>query len=228
MFFHTLWIGWLVGFITSLIVDFSIYETFLSPFNWKELLGLFLFYSGKGLVYTVIAQTGFFAYLFVNLYGESFFKSFWPTVQVLIILFVLFDIVYFTSKELSLFFRVSLMLVILIAGIIVSYFKVKQTNRSAFIPAMFVMVVILTLELSLVLRTGKASEIILMLTPLLAATAFQLLMLHYVTKVDPEHQRRVEERRKQRAKERAAKQGKANKEPEKIDKKKTNKSSKKK
>lgn len=233
MFLHTLWIGWLVGFITSLIVDFSIYETFLSPFNWKELLGLFLFYSGKGLVYTVIAQTGFFAYLFVNLYGESFFKSFWPTVQVLIILFVLFDIVYFTSKELSLFFRLSLMLVILIVGIIVSYFKVKQTNRSAFIPAMFVMVVILTLELSLVLRTGKANEIILMLTPLLAATAFQLLMLHYVTKVDPEHQRRVEERRKQRAKERAAKQEKiqkekVNKEPDCTNKKKTNKSSKKK
>lgn len=232
MFLHTLWIGWLVGFITSLIVDFSIYEAFLSPFDWKELLGLFLFYTGKALVYTVIAQTGFFAYLFVNLYGESFFKSFWPTVQVLVILFVLFDIVYFTSKELSLLFRISLMLVILISGLIVAYFKVKQTNRSAFIPAMFVMVVILTLELSLVLRTGKASEIILMLTPLLAATAFQLLILHYVTKVDPEHQRGVEERRKQRAKERAAKQAKVNKEKtteetDKRNKKKTNKSSKK-
>src|SRR5699024_3917337 len=160
MFFHTLWIGWLVGFITSLIVDFSIYETFLSPFNWKELLGLFLFYSGKGLVYTVIAQTGFFAYLFVNMYGQNFFKSFWPMVQALIIAFVLFDIVYFASKELSLLFRFGLMFVILIAGLVVAYFKVRQTNRTAFIPALFVMIVILTLELSLVLRTGEANEII--------------------------------------------------------------------
>src|SRR5690625_4433661 len=143
MFLHTLWIGWLVGLVTSLVVNFSVYETYLSPFNGKELFGLFLFYSGKGLVYTVIAQTGFFAYLFVNMYGQSFFKSFWPTVQVLIIAFVLFDIVYFTSKELSLAFRIGLMLAILILGLIVAYLKVRQTNRTAFIPALFVMIVIL-------------------------------------------------------------------------------------
>lgn len=198
MFLNTLWIGWLIGLLTSLAVNFSVYETYLSPFNGKELFGLFLFYSGKGLVYTVIAQTGFFAYLFVNMYGQNFFKSFWPMVQALIIAFVLFDIVYFTSKELSLFFRFGLMFVILIAGLVVAYFKVRQTNRTAFIPALFVMIVILTLELSLVLRTGEANEIILMLMPLLAATAYQLIMLHHVTKVDPEHQRRIEERRKKR------------------------------
>jgi len=198
MFLHTLWIGWLVGLLTSFIVESSIYGAYLSPFEGKELIGLFLFYSGKGLTYTVIAQTGFFAYLFINLYGQNFFKSFWPTVQVLIIAFVLFDIVYFTSKELSLTFRIGLMLIILLAGIVVAIFKVRQTNGTAFIPALFVMVVILTLELSLVLRTGEANEIILMLMPLLVATAFQLIMLHHVTKIDPEHQRRIEQRRKQR------------------------------
>lgn len=198
MFLHTLWIGWLVGLITSLVVNFSVYEAYLSPFNGKELFGLFLFYSGKGLVYTVIAQTGFFAYLFVNMYGQNFFKSFWPMVQALIIAFVLFDIVYFTSKELSLLFRIGLMVTILIVGLIIAYFKVRQTNRTAFIPALFVMIVILTLELSLVLRTGEANEILLMLMPLLVATAFQLIMLHHVTKIDPEHQRRIEERRKKR------------------------------
>lgn len=219
MFLHTLWIGWLVGLLTSFAVDASIYGEYLSPFDGKELFGLFLFYSGKGLVYTVIAQTGFFAYLFVNMYGQNFFKSFWPTVQVLIIAFVLFDIVYFTSKELTLLFRVGLMLAILIGGVIVAIFKVRQTNRSAFVPALFVMIVILTLELSLVLRTGEATEIMLMLLPIFAATAFQLMMLHHVTKVDPEHQRRMEERRKkrlelqkQREKEKAKKH--ANKEKE--------------
>lgn len=198
MFFQTLLIGWIAGLLTSFIVDSSIYAEFLSPFDGKELLGLFLFYSGKGLVYTVIAQTGFFAYLFVNMYGQNFFRSFWPTVQILVIAFVLFDIVYFTSKELSLLFRFGLMIVILIGAVIIAIFKVRQTNRTAFIPALFVMVVILTLELSLVLRTGEASEIILMLVPIYVATAFQLMMLYHVTKVDPEHQRRMEERRKKR------------------------------
>lgn len=233
MFLHTLWIGWLVGLLTSFVVDSSIYGTYLSPFDGKELVGLLLFYSGKGLVYTVIAQTGFFAYLFVNLYGENFFKSFWPTVQVLIIAFVLFDIVYFTSKELSLIFRIVLMVAILIGGIIIAIAKVRQTNRSAFIPALFVMVVILTLELSLVLRTGEASEIILMLMPIFAATAFQLIMLYHVTKVDPEHQRRVEERRKkrrelqkQREKERAKKNAQQDKRGKEIKKGKKNKAKK--
>src|SRR5690625_7934574 len=75
------------------------------------------------------------------------------------------------------------------------------------------MIVILTLELSLVLRTGEKSEIMLMLVPIFVATAFQLIRLHHVAKVDPEHQKRIEERRrkrlemqKQRKKEKEAKQ----------------------
>ncbi len=198
LFFQTLLIGWLAGLLTSFFVHYSIYATFLSPFDGKELLGLFLFYSGKALVYTVIAQTGFFAYLFINMYGRNFFRSFWPTVQVLVIAFVLFDIVYFTSKSLSLTFRLGLMFAILIGALVIAYLKVRETNRTAFIPALFVMVVILTLELSLVLRTGEKREIILMLVPLFVATAFQLMRLHEVTKVDPEHQKRIEERRKKR------------------------------
>jgi len=213
MFFQTLLIGWLAGLITSFVVYYSVYATYLSPFDGKELLGLFLFYSGKGLVYTVIAQTGFFAYLFINMYGRNFFRSFWPAVQLLIIAFVLFDIVYFTSKSLSLTFRLGLMFAILIGGLIIAFLKVRETNRTAFVPALFVMIVILTLELSLVLRTGEKGEIMLMLVPIFVATAFQLMRLHHVTKVDPEHQKRIEERRrkrlemqKQRMKEKEAKQ----------------------
>lgn len=198
MLFHTLWIGWLVGLVTSFIVKFDEYKNVLSPFDGLEFLGLFLFFSGYALVFTVIAQTGFFAYLFVHRYGQNIFRSFWPTVQVLVILFVLFDIVYFTSKELSLAFRIGLMIVILLVGLIVAWLKVKQTNQKAFIPALFVMIVILTLELSLVLRAGDADFIILMLTPLFAANTYQLLQWYHVTKIDPEHQRRIEERRKRR------------------------------
>src|SRR5690625_756647 len=178
MFFQTLIIGWLVGFITSLVVKYSEYTKVLSPLNVKELVGVILFFSGYALVFTVIAQTGFFAYLFIHRYGQNFFRSFWPTVQLLVVAFVLFDIVYVTSKQLTLSFRLGLMIVILIAGLIVASFKMKQTNRSAFIPALFVMVVILTLELSLVLRAGDIDFIILMLTPLIAANTFQILMLH--------------------------------------------------
>lgn len=211
MLLNTLWIGWLVGFVTSLFVKFEEYKSVLSPFDAMELLGLFLFFSGYALVFTVIAQTGFFAYLFVHRYGQNIFRSFWPTVQVLLILFVLFDIVYFTSKELSFAFRIGLMLVVLIAGLIVAWLKVNQTNKKAFIPAMFVMVVILSLELSLVLRAGDADFIILMLLPLIAANTYQLLQWYHVTKFDPEHQRRLEERRKRRLEQQKLRQKQAEK-----------------
>lgn len=198
MFFNTLWIGGLVGLLTSFVIKRHEYLPVLSPFDAKEFFGVFLFFLGYGLVFTVIAQTGFFAYLFIHRYGQGFFRSFWPIVQLLLIAFVLFDIVYFSSKELSLLFRIGLSVFIFVSGMIVAWFKMRQTNTSAFIPALFVMIVILSLELSLVLRAGDMEFIILMLAPILAANTYQLLILHHVTKADPEHQRRLEERRKQR------------------------------
>lgn len=198
MFFHTLWIGGLAGLLTSFIIKGNEYLPHLSPFKGKDLLGVFLFFLGYGLVFTVVAQTGFFAYLFVHRYGESIFRTFWPTVQIVVVAFVLFDIVYLTSKELPFLFRLGLMLFILISGLIVAFFKVRQTNKSAFIPALFLMIVIVTLELSFVLRAADADFIILMVVPVVVAMAYQLFALYHVTKFDPEHERRKEERRKKR------------------------------
>lgn len=210
-FFKTFFIGGIVGFIASFFINSSEYAAVLNPFDAKELLGVSLFYLGYALVFTVIVQTGFFAYLFVHRYGEGFFRSFWPTVQVLVILFALFDLIYFTSDELSLVFRISLAGSILVVGLIVAWMKKKQTNGTAFIPALFLMIVITALELSLVLRAADVSFILLMLVPALFANGYQLLTLQKVTYVDEEHRRRIEERRKQRMKareEQNQKQGK--------------------
>lgn len=199
-FFKTFFIGGIVGFIASFFINSAEYAAVLNPFNAKELLGVSLFYLGYALVFTVIAQTGFFAYLFVHRYGEGFFRSFWPTVQVLVILFALFDLIYFTSNELSLVFKISLTGTILVVGLIVAWLKMKQTNGTAFVPALFLMIVITALELSLVLRAADVSFILLMLVPALYVNAYQLLTLQKVTHVDEEHKRRIEERREQRRK----------------------------
>lgn len=198
MFFKTLFIGGIAGLITSFFVKGPEYWKFISPFNGIELLGVFLFFLGYALVFTVISQTGFFSYLFIHRFGENFFRTFWPTVQVLLVLFALFDLVYFSSKEIPLLFKMIMTVIILVFGIIIARIKAKQTNKTAFIPALFLMVVITALELSLVLRAGDTSFIILMLVPVLVANAYQILILHEVTKVDKEHQRRIEERRKKR------------------------------
>jgi len=41
MFLNTLWIGWLIGLLTSLAVNFSVYETYLSPFKVWLPIGVF-------------------------------------------------------------------------------------------------------------------------------------------------------------------------------------------
>lgn len=198
MFFKTLFIGGLAGFITSFFVNWQQYSNVLQPFNGMELLGLTLFFIGYALVFTVVSQTGFFAYLFIHRFGQGFFKSFWPFVQVALIAFALFDIIYFSSNKLTITSKWALVIFIWIVAIFVSWVKMKQTNKTAFIPAMFLMIVITALELSMVLRAGDIDFVILMVIPLVTANAYQLLVLHKVTEVDEEHQRRIEARRKAR------------------------------
>ena len=198
MFFKTLLFGGLAGFIASFFVNWQDYQIYLSPFDGVELLGVALFFLGYALVFTVVAQTGFFAYLFIHRFGQGFFKSFWPTVQVLIILFALFDMMYFTTKAIPVLFKWILVIGIALTAYIVATMKVKMTNRKAFIPAMFLMIVGTALELSLVLRAGDVQFIILMVVPVLVANAYQILVLHKATAVDPEHQARIEARRRER------------------------------
>src|SRR5699024_8321929 len=92
-FFKTLFIGGMGGFISSLFTQSAQYSIVLSPLDAKGLLHVALFFLEYALVFTVSAQNGFFAHLFVHNYGKSIFRSFWPFVQVLVIFFALFDLV---------------------------------------------------------------------------------------------------------------------------------------
>src|SRR5690625_3227263 len=198
MVLKTVVIGGLVGLFTSFIVARKIFSNVLSPFQGMEITGLVLYYLGFALVFTVVSLAGFLAYLFNHRVGGSIFRSFWPTAQVVLVLLALFDIVYFSNKEILLLHRIFISLVVLLAGIIIGWLKVKQTNKSGFIPALFFMVVVTTLELTLGLRTSGMDYIVIILITLIVANAYQLLAWHHVTKPDPEHLRRIEERRKER------------------------------
>src|SRR5699024_3827046 len=102
MFFKTLFIGGIVGFITSIFVHFDQYMAYLQPFNALELLGVVLFYLGYALVFTVVAQTGFFAYLFIHRFVFGFFKFFWPFYHFLLILLAL--LIWFISPVIKFLF----------------------------------------------------------------------------------------------------------------------------
>jgi len=187
-FFKTAFIGAVTGLVISFFVQAEVYSANLSPFNFMEIIGLIVFNLGLGLTFSVVSMTGFFAYLFIHRFGINLFRSFWPTVQILLIAFVLFDLVYFpyqaTKGEVSAFWYVLMSLGLLVYAWIIAKIKVKLTNKKAFIPALFVMVVITTVEWVPGLQVEGTDYALLMIFPLLACNTYQLLALQNVTAGD--------------------------------------------
>src|SRR5699024_3052260 len=91
-----------------------------------------------------------------------------------------------------------LAVIIVIVGAIVGYIKVKQTNFTALIPALFLMIAMTVLEWTPVLRGGEFDYMILILPTLLGSNAYQLISLHHVTKINEKNQIRQKERLKKR------------------------------
>src|SRR5699024_6635848 len=104
----------------------------------------------------------------------------------------------FSNKEIALMHRIYIALFVLLAALFLSWIKVRQTNFTSFFPAMFFMVVVTSLELTLGLRTSDLQFIVIIIVTLVVANGYQLYEWHHVTKIDPEHQKRIEARRKER------------------------------
>ncbi len=180
--FNTLIIGGVVGLIISFFVKWDTYSTYLKPFNAMEILGLIIFFIGLGLTFSVISMTGYFAYLYVHRYGISLFRSFWNTVQVLLILFVLFDLVYFPYKNGDIAFYWVLLGALLLFAFAwgIAKLKQKETNKSAFIPTLFFLIVITTVEWTPALIAEGSDYVWLMLAPLLICNTYLIIGSHRI------------------------------------------------
>ncbi|WP_010095698.1 KinB-signaling pathway activation protein [Ornithinibacillus scapharcae] len=185
LFLKTLAIGGLAGLIVSFFVNVNgAYTDNLQPFNFVGLLGVMLFFIGHGLLYSAVSQTGFFAYLYVHRLGLSIFRSFWPTVQIVLIAFVVFDLIYFPYKnsngEVSLIWFILAAAALVLYSWIVAKIKAKETKKHAFVPALFFMVAFTIVEWVPALRIGLvgAEFSLIMVITLLACNTYQLLILH--------------------------------------------------
>ena len=69
--------------------------------------------------------------------------------------------------------------ILLIVGILVAYFKTRQTNQGTFIPTIFFMTVLTIIEWVPALRINDPNWVYLMLVPLLICNTYQLLILHF-------------------------------------------------
>ena len=205
LFLTTLAVGAVTTAVVGFIVRWSEFQQLLSDFNILEFLSILVWLMGVGLIFSILSQMGFFAYLTVHRFGLGIFKSLWNPVQVVLIAFVLFDLVYlrfsvFAESGESIIPYLGLAVIVLAAGLIVAFMKVKQTNKEAFIPAMFFMVVVTVIEWVPVLRVNEHSWLYLMLFPLLVCNAYQLLVLHKLNQRSLQERKVLEEKAKTKAK----------------------------
>ena len=203
----TLLIGGITTAIVGFIINWNEYVHYFIDLKIINILSALFWFVLWGILYSVISQMGFFAYLTVHRFGLGIFKSvsLWNGVQAVIILFVLFDLVYlryetFAQSGESLLPYIGLAVILLIAGLIVAWYKSKQTNREAFIPALFFMIVVTVIEWFPVLRVNEQSWVYLMLFALLACNAYQILILHKLNMQSQQERQRIEGNRKQNKK----------------------------
>jgi KinB signaling pathway activation protein len=207
LFMTTLLIGGITTAIVGFIINWNEYVHYFIDLKIINILSALFWFVLWGILYSVISQMGFFAYLTVHRFGLGIFKSvsLWNGVQAVLILFVLFDLVYlryetFAQSGESLLPYIGLAVILLIAGLITALYKSKQTNREAFIPALFFMIVVTVIEWFPVLRVNEQSWVYLMLFALLACNAYQILILHKLNMQSQQERQRIEGNRKQNKK----------------------------
>ncbi|WP_274653949.1 KinB-signaling pathway activation protein [Paenibacillus humicola] len=138
-----------------------------------------------GLLFGAFSQMGFFAYLTLNYIALSVFRKsyLWNALQAYTTLFTLGGLgymLYLDRKLLGSWMFLAVPLLLAAAAWAVSYWKVKRTNVNAFVPTMFLQVVVTVLEAwpSLQGEGSNPSSIPFMMIPLFVCNAYQIMWLH--------------------------------------------------
>lgn len=184
LFLSTLLVGGITTGIIGFLLKWSEYKDLFLRFDVVEILSVLFWLFGVGLIFSVISQMGFFAYLTVHRFGLGIFRSvsLWNFAQIILIIFVLFDLVYFryqlfSNESESYTPYLLLAIYVLVVGVIVAFFKKRDTNKEAFVPALFFMIVVTVIEWFPALRVNQEDWLLLMLIPLQICNAYQLLVL---------------------------------------------------
>lgn len=178
----TLLIGLISTVFISLIFGYDRLTVYLTRGEIGEFFAALIWFMGYGLLIASISQLAFFSYLFIHQLGLGIFRSAWNPIQVVITLFALFDLIYFRYLRFGrhdgdIIKFIWIPILILITAIIVSYYKTKLTKTNVWIPAMFFMIVMTTVELIPFLRVEDTTWLYCTILPLLLCNAYQLLSL---------------------------------------------------
>lgn len=200
LFLTTLGIGGLTTVISGFIVRWNELLPYFTELRIADILTAAVWFIGMGFLFSVVSQMGFFAYLTIHRFGLGIFKSvwLWNGVQIVIILFALFDFVYlryvnFAQAGDGLIPYIIPAVILLIFGMIVSWFKMKGTKQEAFIPALFFMIVVTIIEWVPALKANSGNWFYLMLFALLVCNSYQILILHKLNTLSGRYRKNMAE-----------------------------------
>ena len=205
-------IGGGVTAVASLFIRWNFFWPYLAEGEFGEFSVALAWMGLLGFTMSVIAQAGFFAYLTLHQIGVGVFKTLtlWNWVQMLLIVVVLVDLVIFRfapdAKDFGDWaFYIGLLLFLVGAAIATAMKKVQMTGKKhVLISSIFFMVVITSLEWIIALM-GRQDNInvyvALLLFPLVAVNAYQLLMLPKYNEKSEQDRKKLEERRRARKQE---------------------------
>ena len=208
-FTKSLCIGGIVTAVASLFIRWEFFEQYIINLQIGEFLAAFVWMILLGFTMSVIAQAGFFAYLTLHQIGIGVFKTLtlWNWVQLLLIILVVIDLIIFRFAPFAengsdWIFYIGLLLFLGGAAGYTAKKKVELTGKKhILISSIFFMVVVTSLEWIIALM-GRDENIntyvALLLFPLVAVNAFQLLRLPEYTKASELDYKKREERRKER------------------------------
>ncbi|WP_323703962.1 KinB-signaling pathway activation protein [Mammaliicoccus sp. Dog046] len=178
---NTLLIGVVVTYVASLIFAYDKVTKYLLDGDIGNFLAASVWFMVVGLLVATISQLAYFIYLFINQLGIGIFGKIWPHVQIVITIFAIFDLVYFrflrfgNANQILTF--IWLPILVIIFALIISNIKNKQSDKNLWIPSMFFMIVMTTVELIPFLRVEDTSWIYLTIFGLLLCNAYQLITL---------------------------------------------------
>lgn len=177
MFGSTLLVGALTSIVARMILGMMDPE--LQVFDIYVIIAT----VGAGMLYSVLSQMGFFAYMTLNYIAQSMFKKreTWLVIQWIAIVFVFVDCIVIRAyffEGLSAWYKYTPLPLILIAvSAAAAYWRGKMTNFNAFIPTLFFLFVVTAVESVPALRQNDVFSIIDMMIPLFACNAWQILRL---------------------------------------------------
>lgn len=180
LFLSTLFIGAGAALLIGLILALGDEE--FRSYNAMEIGYNVLMMAMAGMMFSILSQMGFFAYLMLNYIARDIFRkpSTWKIVQLFFILTVPFEIWFFLWKDSAITF-IAMTAGILLVSLLTAYRKVQLTNPTAWIPTVFFMFIATMLEIAIAIQVDLARAILFMALPLLACNAWQILKLHTMT-----------------------------------------------